>query len=103
MELWLLDLKTSNLDKSGPYEDMWLQLAGLNGGEWWGWPDREMLEPAQKAQRFGILQLADDHYHLWEGKVGPAEYEAFINVLRTHKWLEGPYKSVKVGKVKRAA
>jgi hypothetical protein len=100
LELWLIDIKTSNLTR-GPYEDHWLQLAGLNGGEWWGWPDKEELEPAQHAQRFGILQLADNDYTLWEGKVGPAEYDAFVNVLKTHKWLNGPLKDVKVGKVKR--
>jgi hypothetical protein len=99
-DLWLIDIKTSKLDR-GPYEDHWLQLAGLNGGEWWGWPDKEELEPAQHAQRFGILQLADDDYTLWEGKVGPAEYDAFVSVLHTHRWLNGALKAVKIGKVVR--
>lgn len=101
-ELWLLDIKTSDLDKSGPYRDMWLQLAALNGAEWWGWPDREDLVEAQHATRFGILQLADDHYNLWSGNVGPAEFDAFVHIKRTHDWIEGPLKLVKQGKVKPA-
>lgn len=100
-ELWLLDIKTSNLDKSGPYEDMWLQLAGLNGGEYWGWADREDLQPAQKASRFGILQLADDHYTLWEGRITAVEFETFLQVKRTYEWLQGPLKNIKIGKAKR--
>ena len=100
-ELWVLDYKTSDLDKNGPYDEHCLQLAGLNGAEWWGWPDREMLEPALHATRAGILQVAEDHFNLWELAIGEPEYTAFLHVIRSYEWMQSQH--CKIGKAKRGA
>ncbi len=97
-ELWVLDYKTSDLDKSGPYDEHWLQLSGLNNAEWWGWADKEMLEPALHATRAGILQVNDDHFTLWEGAIGEPEYQTFLHAIRTYEWMQSQH--CKIGKVK---
>lgn len=96
-ELWLLDAKTGK----GTYPDMALQLAGLNGAEWWGWPDRDTLEPAPKADRFGILHLQDDDYKFIEYEVTDAEYQTFLAIKKAHEWTQGRAKEVVLGTAKR--
>jgi hypothetical protein len=99
-QLWLVDIKNSNLDKNGPYDDHWLQLAGLNGAEFWGWPGRDDLVEAPKAERFGILQLADDHYNLWEGKITDREFAIFVALKQAHEWLKTDLRGIKAGKAR---
>jgi hypothetical protein len=102
-ELWLLDIKTGNLAK-GPYDEHWLQLAGLHGAKnqmWTGSPGKAELTPAPRATRFGILHLAEDKATLWEGQVGPAEFETFLASKRAYDWLTERAKSVRIGRVER--
>ena len=55
---------------------------------------------APKAERFGILQLADDHYNLWEGKITEREFEIFVAIKQAHEWLETDLRGIKSGKAR---
>lgn len=95
MATGLFDIKTG----SDTYAETALQFAALRGGEFIGRPDDPTKYPLPPIDFCAVLHvrpdLYDKGYELIEYKVARADFTAFLNARRMHRWVHERAKLVK--------